>query len=135
MTTTNTRKIIRKRRKFRKEFIEFMNTILIIGIFIVFGFGIFKFMYTIVSYPEECFTTEKYHFMISINNGDEEAINRYKEEYISRDKYLFNGPVTVELCCEKYDLDVTETKIAFAESDYDSFQKFFNKEIKNKRHE
>ena len=84
----------------------------------------------IIRYPEDAFSIESAYFKRDLTNGDPEAIERYLDLYISRDRYLYNGPLTISLCCEKYNLDYDTVYTEYTNSDYDTFQEFFDAEIK-----
>jgi len=77
-------------------------------------------------------STRNYQFMMDLNNGDREAIERYESHYIARDKYLFNGPLTIELMAEKYNIDFEELYEIYEESGYESAQKFFKDYVQNR---
>ena len=81
-------------------------------------------------YPEVYMPTSRHQLEIGINNGDEEAIERYNSKYIMKDKYLFDDSVTIELCCKKYGLNIQHITEEFEQSEYTSFQEFFDNEIK-----
>ena len=89
-----------------------------------------KFIYNYTVYPEKYLTTAKYQFMLEIDNGDKESIERYRDTYIAKDMYLYNGPFTIKECCNKYELDYSEVYDDFKNSDYTTFQQYFNREIK-----
>lgn len=78
--------------------------------------------------PELCFTTFKNDLRIQCNAGNVECIMRYKDVYISKDKYIFNGPLTIRLMAEKYGLDYDDLYYEYSTSGL-SAQKFFNKYI------
>lgn len=70
------------------------------------------------------------NLMVELNNGNPEAIVYYEENYINDDEYIFSGPVTIQMCCDKYGLDTEMVTEMFDNSKYDDFQVFFNKVLK-----
>lgn len=55
-----------------------------------------------VMYPEQVSSTQRYHLMNELNRGDEQAIEYYRDRYIARDVYLFDGDLSFSLFVEKY---------------------------------
>lgn len=102
--------------------------IMFIAIIIGFIHGVYMLVF---KYPEIHFINDRYYLRDQIDRGDAEAIEYYLERYISVDKYLFDGPFTINACCEKYDLDVDLVTYEFKNSHYDNFQDFFDNEIKD----
>lgn len=85
---------------------------------------------SISKYPEQYSTIVMNSLRMELNEGNADAIERYKSVYIENDKYLFNGPLTIELCAEKYNLNFDEVYNDFINSGYDNFQNYFDIEIK-----
>lgn len=117
----------KQKRKINKKRIY---TIILSIIIILTCVGIIRHTYLVVKYPEQMSSVERYHFMCDLNDNEEEAIERYEEAYISRDVYLFDGPCTIKMCCKKYNLDYDVISQDYKESNYQSFQEYFDNEIK-----
>jgi len=128
MTTKTTSSLTnRQSRMIRRR----INAIISIILAIAAVFAIVGGIYTIASNSEMYDTVARKSFKNDLNNGDEEAIERYKNEYIENDKYLFNGPLTIKLMAEKYDLDSNELYEIYVDSDYDTAQDFYKHYVKD----
>jgi len=66
-----------------------------------------------------------------INNGDKEAITFYRDNYINRDIYLFDGYHTIAMLAARHGLDVEATQEAFDNSGYTHIQDWFDNELKD----
>lgn len=53
-------------------------------------------------------TVAKYHLMLDLEKGDSEALEYYKDNYISDDIYLFDGDISFNLFAEKYSIKAEE---------------------------
>lgn len=69
--------------------------------------------------------------MLDINKGDKEAIAFYRDNYINRDIYLFDGNFTLEMMANRHGLDVEALKESYEESGYTHIQDFFDNEIED----
>jgi len=128
MTTKTTSSLTNRQiRMIRRR----INAIISIILAIAAVFAIVGGIYTIASNSEMYDTVARKSFKNDLNNGDEEAIERYKNEYIENDKYLFNGPLTIKLMAEKYDLDSNELYEIYVDSDYDTAQDFYKHYVKD----
>ena len=89
-----------------------------------------SFINNLVNYPEKVMTTKKYHLMIALNDGDKDAEIYYMTKYILNDDYLYDGPVTLKLVAQKYNLDEEELNKLWEDGDYKSMDKFVKKVVK-----
>lgn len=89
-------------------------------------------MYTaIASTPVEMFDSISLNNLRGeLNNGDKEAIEYYKENFIARNNYVFDGPLTIRLMAEQYGLDYAEVMQQYKNGDYESAQEFYELVIK-----
>ena len=111
------KKSIFKRLRYDRIFILLITLALIISsIYFVVDF---------CKYPETYSSTMANSLRIDLENGDEEAINAYKEKYIARNEYLFDGPMTIEFMAEKYGLDSKVLYEIYTSSEYESAQEFY----------
>ena len=103
--------------------------ILIVVIVILVSFT-WSFINNLVNYPEKVMTTKKYHLMIALNDGDKDAEIYYMTKYILNDDYLYDGPVTLKLVAQKYNLNEEELTKLWEDGDYKSMDKFVKKVVK-----
>lgn len=89
-----------------------------------------SFINNLVNYPEKVMTTKKYHLMIALNDGDKDAEIYYMTKYILNDDYLYDGPVTLKLVAQKYNLNEEELTELWEDGDYKSMDKFVKKVVK-----
>lgn len=109
---------------------SFRNIIITIIVILISMMSVGTIIYDIGRFPEKYSTSDKYQLMMSLNKGDTDALYYYEDRYIANDIYLYDGPLTVKLCCEKYGYDFDTVYEDFDKSDYDSFQKYFDRELK-----
>ena len=74
-------------------------------------------------------TQAKYAFMKDLNARESDAIELYRTEYIAYDDYIFDGPLTIELMAEKYNLNSKELWSVYQASGIDSAQEFYSKYV------
>lgn len=86
----------RKTRNF-KRIVSNIISILIVVVMIVVLIDAFK-------HYERYDTVAKYHLMLDLEKGDDEALEYYKDKYISDDIYLFDGDISFNLFAEKYNI-------------------------------
>ena len=80
----------------------------------------------------ECYdSVARKQLMLDINKGDKEAIAFYRDNYINRDIYLFDGNFTLEMMANRHGLDVETLKESYEESGYTHIQDFFDNEIED----
>ena len=90
-------------------------------------------MFNVVNNLERISIKERVHFLRDVEAGDEDALDLFYD-YIERDIYLGDGPITIEAMANKYDLDKDELYKSFMESEYSDLQEFFDNVIKDKVH-
>lgn len=129
---TNTTKKTTKKYRYSKSKIALaiICAILVLVLAFLFCKAVYSTAMSFIYYPEEVSSTARYQLKMGLNNGDIEDINRYNMVYIANDKYLFDGPVTISACCDKYGLDYNFIYEDFQNSNYRSFQEYFDNEIK-----
>lgn len=90
----------------------------------------YNFLNVCFNYPEKIMTTKKYHLMIALNNGEKDAEIYYMNKYILNDDYLYDGPVTLKLVAQKYNLNEGELTELWDNGDYKSMKQFVKKVVK-----
>jgi len=113
-----------EKRRRRKMIRRVINVIIAIVIFI----GFFTLVNDMVTDFETYSSTAKSHLRIELNEGKQEAIDRYWY-YINKDEYLFNGSVTIHMMAEKYGLDGKELYKIYEASDCETAQEFFEEYV------
>lgn len=101
--------------------------VVIIGLLSLLLYSSVRFMNNFEVYSN----TARYQLMNGVERGDAEDIARFND-YIEKDVYLFNGPITIKAMADKYNLDAEQLSNEFEESGYDELQTFFNKVIKDR---
>lgn len=114
------------KQKIRRDHVELVQCILSIMLIICFAIGCIH----IITDIEKFSSISQYHLLLDLNDGDQEAIDRY-QYYIDKDDYLFDGPLTIHMMAEKYGLDGDVLYETYLNSEYESAQKFYNEYVKN----
>jgi hypothetical protein len=113
-------------RKQRKSNIKAMLSVigcfcvLIITVLVVVDF---------VRFPEAYMTINASQLRNDLNNGDEEAIEYYYENYILNDKYIFDGPTTLNLVARRYNIS-EDLYAVYSANNYTSVNKFIKDYVK-----
>lgn len=81
--------------------------------------------------PEIYSSTMRADLLRGLESNDPEMLEYYKIAYIDKNIYLFDGPLTFKLMCEKYDLDVKLYTTLYDEAEYTSIQDFYNDIVKD----
>ena len=84
-----------------------------------------------INAPELYSSTMKADLLRGLEANNQEMLEYYKEAYIEKDIYLFNGPLTFNLMCEKYELDVELYTALYDDAEYSSIQDFYNDIVKD----
>ena len=84
----------------------------------------------VIQHPERYNTHTRNDLREDLDAGDVEAIEYYKSEYIADDVYLYSGPITFKLMCEKYGLDFDTIYELYKDTDM-SAQQFYNRIVKD----
>ena len=81
-----------------------------------------------IRYPECYMAHARSDFMNDIESGDADAIERYRDKFIEPDRYIYDGPITIKMMCEKYELDYESVWTLYKKSNMTA-QDFYNKVI------
>ena len=103
MNISKERKMIKMKkrtRNFKRTTGNIISIIIVIIMVAVFA-DVFK-------HYERYDTVAKYHLMLDLEKGDSEALEYYKDNYISDDIYLFDGDISFNLFAEKYSIKAEE---------------------------
>ena len=80
----------------------------------------------------ECYNSvARKQLQMDVNKGDEDAIKFYRDNYIHRDIYLFDGPMTIELMANRHSMDADYLQTAFDESGYEHIQDWYDEVLKD----
>ena len=119
-----------KRRMVRKNKNNWVKTIFkIAAVGIVSAILINQAIY-LVDHDEKFCSTSRYQLMLKLQDGDELALKHYKENYIEDHIYLYNGIITMRLMSEQFNVNFDLLKEAYAASDAQSLQEFYDDYIK-----
>ena len=67
--------------------------------------------------------------LYALEAGQPDAVEKFND-YIARDIYLFDGPMTMKAMADKYDMDIDVLKTGFEKSGYKNLQQYFDNIIK-----
>lgn len=87
----------------------------------------------VVRYPEEYSEHRRYDLLVEIESGNAKALEYYENFYTSRDVYLFDGPVTLELMAEKYGYTPEWLEYQMTAGGYESAQELFDGYVREDR--
>ncbi len=120
-----------ERRARRKRAIErrVRRSMIITFVFLIIGSIA---AYDLISNWEQHYKPARDTLRESIMNGDPEAISFYRDNYIHRDKYLYDEPFTLELMADRYTLDAKALEAEFEASGYTHLQDFYDEVLKDK---
>lgn len=97
---SNRKRIIRKAKRILYNIANIIAVIIIIFIAVDF----FK-------HYEKYDSVSRYYLMLDLENGNDEALEYYKDKYISDDIYLFDGDISFDLFAEKYNIEGEEKEM------------------------
>jgi len=87
--------------------------------------------YWMVSNLDQVDTVYKSHFVRCLDDGNQDAMNTYYQDHVSKDDYCFDTKANISLCCMKYGLDESFVEEMYFESCYyGDFQKFFDEVLR-----
>lgn len=72
--------------------------------FIAIAILIIIFVADMFKHYEKYDSVARYQLMLDLERGDTEAIEYYKDNYISDDLYLFDGDISFNMFAEKYNI-------------------------------
>lgn len=72
--------------------------------FIAIAILIIIFVADMFKHYEKYDSVARYQLMLDLERGDTEAIEYYKDNYISDDLYLFDGDISFDMFAEKYNI-------------------------------
>ena len=88
--------------------------------------GIFNVLGHIEMYDQ----TAKYQLMLSLENGDPDAMEYYQHTYTDKDIYLFDGPISRQIVADKYGYTIDQINHMYYMSDYSSLTDFVKNVLK-----
>lgn len=82
--------------------------------------------------PDEVYDSMSRNVLkLKLNDRDPEAIEYYKDNFIARNDYIFNGPLTITLMAQQYGLNVEAMLHQYEYGDYESAQIFFETYVRD----
>ena len=72
----------------------------------------------------------RYSFMLSLDSGNEEALEHYQKDYIDQHIYLFNGDLTLRMMAEQHNVDYELFKAFYESTELENLQQFYDEYIK-----